>query len=94
MNFIDRDVLKKVVCDFGVSASDMSKAMVYAIDSCSRVSCADYSIKADTTVYATQPRVDQKLISFTCPCCGTHYIAGDPGFIPNCHNCGAVMRKD
>ena len=94
-DFIDADVLKKVVCDFGVPASDMSKAIVYAIDSCSRVSCtADYSNKADTMVYATHPRVDQKLISFTCPCCGTHYIAGDPGFIPNCHNCGAVMRKD
>ena len=34
-DFIDRDVLKKVICDFGVPASDMSKAMVYAIDSCS-----------------------------------------------------------
>lgn len=103
-DFIDADALKKIVCNFGVQASDMSKAMVYAIDSCSRVSCTDcrfskvetqdYSNKADTTVYATHPRVDQKLISFTCPCCGTHYIAGDPGFIPNCHNCGAVMRKD
>lgn len=32
--------------------------------------------------------------SYTCPCCGTHYIARDPGFIPNCHNCGSVMRCD
>jgi len=33
------------------------------------------------------------MVSFTCPCCGTHYRASDPGFIPNCHNCGAIMRK-
>ena len=32
--------------------------------------------------------------SFTCPCCGTHYIARDPGFVPNCHNCGSIMRCD
>ena len=34
------------------------------------------------------------LVSFSCPYCGTHYIARDPGFIPNCHNCNGVMRKD
>jgi len=32
-------------------------------------------------------------ISFSCPYCGTHYFARDPGFVPNCHNCGAVMCK-
>ena len=35
----------------------------------------------------------EEFISFSCPYCGTHYIARDPGFIPNCHNCGAIMRK-
>ena len=63
-DFIDADALKKIVCNFGVPASDMSKAMVYAIDSCSRVSCtADYSDKVDKMVYATHPRVDQRLVS-------------------------------
>lgn len=36
----------------------------------------------------------ERKISFSCPYCGTHYLARDPGFVPNCHNCGAIMRKE
>ena len=32
-------------------------------------------------------------VEFTCPHCGTRYKATDPGFIPNCYNCGSIMRK-
>ena len=49
-----------------------------------------YSHSVITTTYA--PVEDRT--SFTCPYCGTHYIARDPGFVPNCHNCGAIMRKE
>ena len=54
---------------------------------------ADFGViksTADITTSVSKPI----LASFSCPCCGTHFIAGDPGFIPNCHNCGSVMRKD
>lgn len=50
------------------------------------------TISTDADVYASVSK--PILASFSCPCCGTHFIAGDPGFIPNCHNCGSVMRKD
>lgn len=44
------------------------------------------------TTCSSKPPEDKT--SFICPCCGTHYIARDPGFVPNCHNCGAIMRKE
>ena len=48
---------------------------------------------------AVAPKADVGVISpiesnvlFVCPYCGTHFLARDPGFIPNCHNCNGVMR--
>ena len=35
-----------------------------------------------------------KQSKFICPRCGTYFIARDLGFIPNCNNCGSVMRKE
>lgn len=46
----------------------------------------------DTLLTARYPSVSPETKSFLCPYCGTHYIARDPGFVPNCHNCGAIMR--
>ncbi len=48
---------------------------------------------ASITCSGTYYREPEEKISFSCPYCGTHYLARDPGFIPNCHNCGAIMRK-
>lgn len=50
------------------------------------------SIVDTEPIWVTKTSINSK--SFTCPCCGTHYIARDPGFVPNCHNCGSVMRCD
>ena len=30
---------------------------------------------------------------YTCVYCGTEYIEEKGGFIPNCKNCGAILRK-
>jgi len=47
----------------------------------------------DDTVsaFVNEPSITK---TFTCRYCGTHYIARDPGFVPNCHNCGSIMQAD
>lgn len=48
--------------------------------------------KPDYTItYGTHKPEDERIL-FVCPYCGTHFLARDPGFIPNCHNCNGVMR--
>ena len=48
----------------------------------------------DRTLVDAFSHLDRDLhITFVCPCCGTHYIARSEGFIPNCHNCGSVMKE-
>lgn len=32
--------------------------------------------------------------SFICPNCGALYISEGSGFIPNCNNCGSVMKRE
>lgn len=46
----------------------------------------------DTLLITNYSSASPETKSFLCPYCGTHYIARDPGFVPNCHNCGAIMR--
>lgn len=39
-------------------------------------------------------KADKQGDTYICPCCGTTYIAGGSGFIPNCTNCGARLEKE
>ena len=89
-DLIDRDALinrLQIKADtdvsFGCSASEFTEALNSFVTLTNNT--------PTYTTYATSPaRATDKL--FRCPCCGTHYLARDPGFVPNCHNCGAVMR--
>ena len=92
------DTLKKFGCSKRAYADALQDAIAISISTPTTTAINDSSglawHKYDyATISAPVEPKDTKVL-FSCPCCGTHYLASDPGFIPNCHNCGAVMRKD
>lgn len=77
----------------------ISRALVMtSLDSKLAVSSVPY----DWTINTTKSRSIEDIIRevnpinllFSCPNCGNHFIARDPGFVPNCQNCGTVLRLD
>ena len=83
---IDADNLKR---DISINGSEI--ALVDIRGGEIAISSESNRLWASPTLYANAPTVVESKV-FMCPCCGTHYIARDPGFVPNCHNCGAVMK--
>lgn len=63
-----------------------------------QIACADTgsSIVLDTTsdwknyIEPYRPICE----TFICPNCGAAYLADSAGFIPNCNNCGSVMKRE
>ena len=91
MRLIDRE---SVLQSFGCTAEQFSNILTTV----PRISQDSYDVTVAsipyTTVVDTVSNIESsENILFICPYCGTHYIARDPGFIPNCYNCGAIMRK-
>ena len=94
----DTSSFAKVAHDFGCTTEEFSDVLignqpksVLTIGSLDNPSPILVASSTTVSTCVDYPRISK---SYTCPCCGTHYIARDPGFVPNCHNCGSIMRCD
>lgn len=54
------------------------------------------SSSASYNDFVVYDRISRKPISekYVCPYCGTTFIATEGGFIPECKNCGGVLRRE